>query len=139
MSEVKCPNAMPEVPACLLLTDYRGAGEPGTNKWALHRIGRRLLLQVAKALGQEGSVHAEKGMPSSSGHVTLQTPFVFIRMREGAMCRGLVLEFWRRDAKEGGQVVELAALQDPEGMRAWISTLKRMMRRAEYASLRLAA
>lgn len=139
MSELTCPNAMPEVPTCLLLTNYRGAGEPGTNKWALHRIGRRFLLQVAKALGQEGSVHADKGVPSSSGHVTLQASSVLIRMSEGAMCRGLVLESWRRGAKECGQVVELAALQDPEAMHAWVSNLKRTMRRAEGISPRLAA
>lgn len=139
MSEVNCPYSIPEVPACLLLANYRGAGEPGTNKWALHRIGRRFLLQVAKALGQEGYVDAVKGTPSTSGHVILQTPFVLIRMSEGAMCRGLVLEFRRRDAREGCQVVELAALQDPEGMRAWISILKRMTRRAEGMSPRLAA
>jgi hypothetical protein len=139
MSAVKCPTAIPEVPACLLLTNYRGTGEPGTNKWALHRVGRRFLLHVAKALGQECSIDADKGMPSSSGHVTLKTPNLLIRMSEGAMCRGLVLEYWTRNAKEDGRVVELAALLDPESMHAWIATLKRLTRRAEGISPRMAA
>lgn len=139
MSALKCPNALPEVPACLLLTNYRGTGEPGTNKWALHRVGRRFLLQVAKALGQECSIDADKGTPSSSGHVALQTPNLLIRMSEGAMCRGLVLEYRMRNANEDGRLVELAALLDPESMHAWIATLKRLTRRAEGISPRLAA
>jgi hypothetical protein len=120
------------VPKSLLLDNYNGYTIHGNLKDALHREGKAFLNLIGKHLGLYFQTRCVRGFDEESGHVTLDSESLWLKLYEPTSVSGLFLCF-RAAGQERGQMLPMTLLADEDAMYRWLGQMKFLIRQAMSA------